>query len=95
MSSAQQPDLRSRAEMTNYEETSSNADVQRVITGLVSSSPLVHTESFGKTEEGRDLPLLVISEPKVTTPEAARSWGVRWCSCRPTFTPARLKARKP
>jgi len=75
MSSAQQPDLRSRAEMTNYEETSSYADVQRVITGLVSSSPLVHTESFGKTEEGRDLPLLVISEPKVTTPEAARKLG--------------------
>ena len=55
--SAQQPDLRTRA------ETSSYADVQRVITGLVSSSPLVYTESFGKTEEGRDLPLMVISDP--------------------------------
>jgi hypothetical protein len=73
--SAQQPDLRTRAEITNYEETSSYADVQRVITGLVSSSPLVHTESFGKTEEGRDLPLLVISDPKVTTPDAARKLG--------------------
>ncbi len=74
-SSAQQPDLRTRAEITNYEETSSYADIQRVINGLVSSSPLVHTESFGKTEEGRDLPLLVISDPKVTTPEAARKLG--------------------
>jgi len=75
-SSAQQPpDLRSRAEMSNYEETSSYADLQRVITGLTASSPLVHTESFGKTEEGRDLPLLVISEPKVTTPAAARKLG--------------------
>ncbi len=75
-SSAQRsPDLRSRAEITNYEETSSYADIQRVINGLVSSSPLVHTESFGKTEEGRDLPLLVISDPKVTTPEAARKLG--------------------
>ncbi len=73
--SAQQPDLRSRAEITNYEETSNYADIQRVINGLVSSSPLVHTESFGKTEEGRDLPLLVISDPKVTTPEAARKLG--------------------
>ena len=61
--SAQQPDLRTRAEITNYEETSSYADVQRVITGLVPSSPLVYTESFGKTEEGRDLPLMVISDP--------------------------------
>ena len=73
--SAQQPDLRTRAEITNYEETSSYADVHRVITGLVSSSPLVYTESFGKTEEGRDLPLMVISDPKVTTPEAARKLG--------------------
>ena len=73
--SAQQPDLRTRAEITNYEETSSYADVQRVITGLVPSSPLVYTESFGKTEEGRDLPLMVISDPKVTTPEAARKLG--------------------
>jgi len=74
-SAQQSPDLRSRAEISNYEETSSYADLQRVITGLTASSPLVHTESFGKTEEGRDLPLLVISEPKVTTPEAARKLG--------------------
>ncbi len=74
-SGQQQPDLRSRAEITNYEETSTYADLQRVIAGLVSSSPLVHTEAFGKTEEGRDLPLLVISEPRVTTPEAARKLG--------------------
>ena len=72
---AQQPDLRSRAEISNYEETSSHADIQRVIDGLVASSPLVHTESFGQTEEGRDLPLLVISEPRVTTPAAARTLG--------------------
>jgi len=72
--SAQQPDLRSRAEISNYEETSSYADIERVIKGLA-ASPLVHTESFGKTEEGRDLPLLVISEPKVTTPAAARKLG--------------------
>jgi hypothetical protein len=75
VASAQQPDLRTRAEITNYEETSSYADVQRVIDGLVASSPLVHTESFGKTEDGRDLPLLVISEPRVTTPEAAHKLG--------------------
>jgi len=72
---AQSPDLRTRAEITNYEETSTYADITRVIDGLKAASPLVHTESFGKTEEGRDLPLVVISEPKVTTPEAARKLG--------------------
>ena len=72
---AQSGDMRTRAEITDYEETSSNADVQRVIDGLVATSPLVHTESFGKTEEGRDLPLVVIADPKVTTPAAARKLG--------------------
>jgi hypothetical protein len=72
---AQTSDIRTRAEITNYEETSTYADVQRIIAGLVSSSPLVHTESFGTTEEGRDMPLMVISEPKVATPEAARKLG--------------------
>jgi murein tripeptide amidase MpaA len=73
--SAQSADMRTRAEITNYEETSTYADVTRVIDGFKATSSLVHTESFGKTEEGRDLPLLVISDPKVTTPEAARKLG--------------------
>jgi hypothetical protein len=72
---AQQSDMRTRAEISNYEETSSYADVMRVIDGLIATSPLVHTESFGKTEEGRDLPLVVISDPKVATPAAAHKLG--------------------
>ena len=72
---AQTPDLRTRAEITNYEETSTYADVERVMAGLAAASPLVHRESFGKTEQGRDMPLMVISDPKVTTPDAARRLG--------------------
>jgi hypothetical protein len=72
---AQSGDMRTRAEITDYEETSSYADVIRVIDGLVATSPLVYTESFGKTEEGRELPLITISDPKVTTPAMARKLG--------------------
>jgi hypothetical protein len=72
IAAAQSADMRTRAEISNYEETSTYADVTRVIDGLVATSPLVYTESFGKTEEGRELPLLVISDPKVATPAAAR-----------------------
>jgi hypothetical protein len=72
---AQSADMRTRAEISNFEETSTYADVTRVIDGLAATSPLVHTESFGRTEEGRDLPLMVISDPKVTTPAAARKLG--------------------
>jgi hypothetical protein len=75
ISSAQSADMRTRAEISNYEETSSYADVMRVIDGLIATSPLVHSESFGKTEEGRELPLLVISDPKVATPAAAHKLG--------------------
>ncbi|HUQ87043.1 MAG TPA: M14 family metallopeptidase [Vicinamibacterales bacterium] len=75
ISSAQSADMRTRAEISNYEETSTYADITRVIDGLAATSPLVYTESFGKSEEGRDLPLVVISDPKVSTPAAARKLG--------------------
>jgi hypothetical protein len=71
----QTADMRTRAEISNYEETSTYADVTRVIDGLVATSPLVYTESFGKSEEGRELPLVIISDPKVTTPAAAHNLG--------------------
>jgi len=71
---AQDGALATRAESTNYEATSTYADVQRIVAGLA-ASPLVHVESFGQSEEGRDLPLLVISEPRVTGPEDARRLG--------------------
>ena len=65
------PDLETRAEKSNYEETSNYDDVMRIVSGLAAASPLVYTENFGETEEGRALPLIVISDPKVATPEAA------------------------
>lgn len=72
---AQSPDLRTRAEATDYLETSSYDDVMRVANGIVASSALARYESFGTTEEGRAMPLLVLSEPAVPTPEAARRLG--------------------
>jgi hypothetical protein len=66
--------LRTRAESTNFEETSTHADVERFVAGL-REHPRVHIENFGKTEEGRNLPLVVVSDPRVTTPEAARRSG--------------------
>jgi len=71
----QTPDLQTRAETSNYEETSSYDDVMRVVKGIVGSSPLAKYESFGTTEEGRAMPLLILSEPSVDSPEAARKLG--------------------
>ena len=75
MNGQQPPDLRTRAETSDYTETSSYDDVMRVTKGIVSSSALARYESFGKTEEGRELPLLILSEPAVTMPDAARKLG--------------------
>jgi hypothetical protein len=72
---AQTPDLRTRAESSNYEETSTYDDVMRIVKGVVAASPLARYESYGKTEEGREMPLLILSEPAVATPEAARKLG--------------------
>jgi hypothetical protein len=70
--SAQTPDLRTRAEISNYEETSTYDDVMRVVKAVAANSALAHYESYGRTEEGREMPLLVLAEPAVTTPDAAR-----------------------
>src|SRR5687767_10339411 len=68
----QPPDLRTRAETSDYAETSTYDDVMRIAKGIVASSDLARYESFGTTEERRELPLLILSEPAVATPEAAR-----------------------
>src|SRR5204862_8167761 len=72
---AQTADMRTRAEISDYEETRTYADVTRVIDGLVATSGLVYTESFAKTEERRELPLSAISDPKVKTPATAHKLG--------------------
>jgi hypothetical protein len=73
--SAQTPDLRTRAETSNYEETSTYDDVMRVVKGIVSTSLQARYQSYGNTEEGREMPLLILSDPPITSPEAARKLG--------------------
>ena len=73
--SAQTPDLRTRAETSNYEETSTYDDVMRVVKGIVATSPQARYQSYGTTEEGREMPLLILSDPPSTSPEAAHKLG--------------------
>jgi hypothetical protein len=64
--------LKSRAELTDYQETSRYDDVLRFISELQQRSPLVRVESFARTSEGRDLPLMTIADPPVTQPQDLR-----------------------
>jgi zinc carboxypeptidase len=62
-----------RAEATNYRETSRHADVMRFIADLQGRGDrrLVVT-SFGTSPEGHDLPLLILSAQGIKTPDEAR-----------------------
>ena len=68
MPHSQDDQLKSRAEQTNYEETSRYEDVIRFIGELQKRTDKLRVESFGKTEEGRDLPLMIFADPPITQP---------------------------
>jgi Zinc carboxypeptidase len=72
---AQENHLKSRAELTNYEETSRYDDVLRFFDELQKQSPLVRMETFGHSVEGRALPLVILSDPPVSQPRDARASG--------------------
>src|SRR5258707_204017 len=72
---AQDNALKSHAELTNYEETSRYDDVVRFFAELQKRSPLVRVETFGHSEEGRALPLVILSDPPISDPRDARASG--------------------
>ena len=59
------------AEKSDYKATSRHADVVAFGEELAKKSPLVRIASIGKSGEGRDLPLLVVADPPLSTPEEA------------------------
>lgn len=70
------PDLQTRAEASNFETTSSYDEVMRLVERIVQGSGgTAAWERFGESEEKRALPLLMLSEPGVSSPEAARKLG--------------------
>lgn len=72
---ASQSKLQSRAERTNYEETSRYGDVMEFISELQQMNPSVKMESFGITNEGRALPLVILSKPAISSPAEAAISG--------------------
>lgn len=63
------------AERSNYERTSSFAEVVAVVEALRQSSPLIHRETLLVTQDGKDVPLLVLANPPVSSPQQARDSG--------------------
>jgi hypothetical protein len=67
--------LKSRAELTNYEETTRYEEVLNFIAELQTRSPLIRLESFGKSEEGRSLPLMILADSPISNPRDVRGSG--------------------
>jgi murein tripeptide amidase MpaA len=63
------------AERTDYRETPRYAETIEYSKRLDQASPLIKFQSFGKSGEGRELPLLIATEGGTFTPEAARHAG--------------------
>lgn len=63
--------LRTVAEATEYRATSAHADVMRFIAALAPLTDRMHVSSMGSSAEGREIPVLVFSEDRRFTPDAA------------------------
>jgi hypothetical protein len=63
------------AEASNFTATSRHAEVVDYCERLAKLSPLVRLGELGKSGEGRKLPLVILADPPVSTPEEAAKSG--------------------
>jgi len=63
------------AEKTQYGKTSTYTDVMAFIKAIQRESDLMHLEFMGQSYEGRDIPVVVMANPKVSTPKEAKASG--------------------
>jgi dipeptidyl-peptidase 4 len=69
-------DLRTVAEKSDFKATSKHADVMDLCKKIEAASKgVVKLTTMGKSTEGRDIPLLIVADPPVSTPEEARKSG--------------------
>src|SRR5258706_5847714 len=67
------PAWQTKAEQTNYQKTSTYDETIAYCKKLDAASPLIVYKSYGKSGEGRDLPLLIAASGQAFTPAAARA----------------------
>jgi len=64
------------AETSNYLSTSRYEDVMNFIAAIQQGDPDLRVETFGTTNEGRALPLVIAGPPGVVDPASARATGL-------------------
>ncbi|HEY3176404.1 MAG TPA: M14 family metallopeptidase [Candidatus Polarisedimenticolia bacterium] len=75
MTLALAPELMTRAEKTNFVETSRYEETLEYCRRLEKGSPWIHVTSFGRSPEGRDLILVIASRERAFDPAAAARTG--------------------
>lgn len=68
-------DLILTPERSNFEKTSTHADVLNFINAIKGKSPYIQVTSIGKSTLGKDIPLVILSNPAVSTPAQAKALG--------------------
>ncbi|NJN42223.1 MAG: M14 family metallopeptidase [Flammeovirgaceae bacterium] len=68
-------DLVLTPEQSAYTKTSTYMDVITFLDAIKKQSPNIHVFSMGKSFEGKDIPVAVLSSPSITTPQEARASG--------------------
>ena len=69
------PEWRTHAEITDYRETPNYDDTIAYARRLAHASTAIEYSDFGRSGQGRELPLLIASETGAFTPEAAHAQG--------------------
>ncbi len=68
-------ELQTVAEKSDYKSTSKSADVLAFCEAVAKRGPSAKLSFFGTSHEGKKLPLLVIADPPVATPQEAKESG--------------------
>jgi dipeptidyl-peptidase-4 len=69
------PALLTTPELTQFEHTSTHAEVLSVVNALAASSHLIHREVLLVTQDNKEVPLLVVADPPITSPQQAWESG--------------------
>jgi hypothetical protein len=72
---AQDASPKSRAELSQFQETSSHADVVRFLTEVARQNDTFYVTNSGKSAEGRMIPLGIVAKPMVKTADEAKKSG--------------------
>lgn len=75
LSGAAAQSLRTTAETSDYKEVTRYAEIMAFCERLAKESPVVRLADMGKSNEGRKLPLIILADPPISSPEEAAKSG--------------------